>query len=224
MYKMRPLPTAVDQSFLDRLARLETATIGHTHQFGFADPSLQSVIPGTTAVGTAVTLALPGQDSTLLHHVIAQLRPGDFLVIDRLGDMRHACFGGGVALASKQQGFAGAAVDGVHTDTSEIAEHGFALWSRGASPITTRLYDIGGGFNIPVCCAGAAVLPGYAVLADESGVLFIAPDDLEEVISTAEVKTERGLATTQRQRSGEKLGVISGATEKVETRLAAAGG
>lgn len=224
MYKIRSMPAAVDQSDLDRLARLETATIGHTHQFGFADPSLQSVLPGKTVVGTAVTLALPGQDSTLLHHVIAQLRPGDFLVIDRLGDMRHACFGGGVALASKQQGFAGAAVDGVHTDTSEIAEHDFALWSRGASPITTRLYDIGGGFNIPVCCAGAAVLPGYAVLADESGVLFIAPDDLDEVISTAEIKTERGRATTLRQKSGEKLGAISGATAKVETRLAAAEG
>lgn len=221
MYKMRPLPAAVDPTSLERLSRLETATIGHTYQFGFADPALQSVLPDKAVVGTAVTLALPGQDSTLLHHVIAQLRPGDFLVIDRLGDTRHACFGGGVALASKQQGFVGAAVDGAHTDTSEIAEHDFPLWSRGASPITTRLYDIGGGFNIPVCCAGAAVLPGYAVLADESGVLFIDPDDLDDVLCTAEVKTQRGIANTKRQKSGEKLGAITGASAKVETRLAA---
>ncbi len=222
MYKMRPLPTPVDPAALDRLSRLETATIGHTHQFGFADPSLQSVLRGKHVVGTAVTLALPGQDSTLLHHVIAQLRPDDFLVIDRLGDTRHACFGGGVALASKQQGYVGAAVDGAHTDTSEIAEHDFPLWSRGVSPITTRLYDIGGGFNIPVCCAGAAILPGYAVLADESGVLFVDPEDLDEVISTAEIKTERAKTNTQRQKSGEKLGAITGASAKVESRLATA--
>ncbi|MEL7213726.1 MAG: RraA family protein [Pseudomonadota bacterium] len=221
MYKMRPLPAAVDPSQLERLSRLETATIGHTHQFGFADPAVQSVLPGKSVVGTAVTLALPGQDSTLLHHIIAQLRRGDFLVIDRLGDTRHACFGGGVALASKQQGFVGAAVDGPHTDTAEIAEHDFPLWSRGASPITTRLYDIGGGFNIPVCCGGAAVLPGYAVLADESGLLFVDPDDLEEVLTTAELKTERGIANTQRQKTGEKLGEITGASAKVKTRLAA---
>ena len=41
------------------------------------------------------------------------------------------------------------------------------------------LYDIGGGYNIPVSCINAAVLPGYALLADSSGALFNAPDDLE---------------------------------------------
>ena len=52
---------------------------------GFMDPAIQCVLPGRRVAGTAVTLALPGQDSTLLHHAIALLRPGDFLCIDRLG-------------------------------------------------------------------------------------------------------------------------------------------
>ncbi|EFL88174.1 RraA family protein [Ahrensia sp. R2A130] len=217
-YKLNPLPDAVDPALLERLSKLETATIGHTHLFGFADPALQAVVPGNTVVGTAVTLAVPGADSTLLHDVVGKLRPGDFLAIDRLGDTRHACFGGGVANAAKACGFAGAAVDGAHTDTDEIAGHGFPVWSRGPSPITTRLYDIGGGFNIPVSIAGAAVLPGYAVLADDSGVLFIAPEDLEEVISVAETKTERGNANQPRITAGEKLGELSGASAKVAAK------
>lgn len=224
MYKMNPLPKPVDASLLDRLIKLETATIGHTLQYGFAAPELQAVSAGRSVVGTAVTVALPGQDSTLLHHVVGQLRPGDFLVIDRLGDTKHACFGGGVALASANTGYAGAAVSGPHTDTDEIIECGFPLWSTGPSPITTRLYDIGGAFNIPVCCAGAAVLPGYAAFADDSGVVFIAPDDLEEVIAIAEDKTARGAKGTARQKAGEKLGDITGASAKVAAKTVIAQG
>lgn len=215
MYKLNPLPKPIDGELLERLSRLETATIGHTYQFGFASPALQSVIEPRTVVGTAVTVALPGQDSTLLHHVVGELRAGDFLVIDRLGDTRHACFGGGVAIASTSQGFAGAAVDGPHTDTAEIVESDFPLWSRGCSPITTRLYDVGGGFNIPICCAGAAVLPGYAVIADASGVLFIAPEDLEQQIEIAEQKTQLGTQTQSKVASGEKLGALTGASRMV---------
>lgn len=215
MYKLNPLPDPVDEALLDRLSRLETATIGHTYQFGFASPALQCVIEPRTVVGTVVTVALPGQDSTLLHHVVGELRAGDFLVIDRLGDTRHACFGGGVALACARQGFAGTAVDGPHTDTAEIVETDFPLWSTGCSPITTRLYDIGGGFNIPVCCAGAAVLPGYAVIADASGVLFISPEDLLQQIEIAEQKTQRGALTQTKVAAGEKLGALTGASRMV---------
>ena len=216
MYTMKPLPDPVDAGALERLARLETATIGHFLHHGFADPAIQRAVPGPLVVGTAVTLMLPGQDSTLLHHVVGLLRPGDVLVIDRLGDTRHACFGGGVALASKTAGYAGAVIDGRHTDTSEIAEFGFPVWSTGPSPITTRLYDVGGAFNIPVCCGGAAVLPGDAVLADESGVLFIHRDDLAGVLATAEEKTARGDETMAKLAAGQPLGDLSGATALVE--------
>jgi len=219
MYKVNDMPDQIAVEDAARLGALETATIGHTRQMGFAAPRIQAVQTGVSIVGTAVTLAIPGQDSTLLHHVSGLLRPGDVLVIDRLGDTRHACFGGGVALASRNSGYAGVVIDGPHTDTAEILEIGFPVWSTGPSPITTRLYDIGGAFNVPVSCGGAAVLPGYAVLADDSGVVFIAPEDLEGTITTAEEKTIRGARSKERQGAGERLGAISGATDLVKARI-----
>ncbi len=219
MYKLSPLPEQIASTDIDRLLALETATIGHTQQLGFAAPHIQAVQTGVKVAGTVVTIALPGQDSTLLHHVVGTLRQGDVLVVDRLGDQKHACFGGGVALASANCGYSGVIIDGPHTDTDEILGHGFPVWSAGPSPITTRLYDIGGAFNVPVCCGGSAVLPGYAVLADDSGVVFIAPDDLEEAIAIAEEKTRQGALGTRRQRSGEKLGAITGATDRVMAKL-----
>ena len=78
-------------------------------------------------------------DSTLLHHIIQYLRPGDILIIDRLGDHKHACLGGGVACAIKARGCIGVVIDGTCTDAQEIIQYRLPVWSRGVSPITTRL-------------------------------------------------------------------------------------
>ena len=218
IYKMNPMPAPIPAEKLERLARLETATVGHFYHYGFADPGIQPVTRGKTVAATVATLAIPGLDSTLLHHCLSQCGPGYLLAVDRLGDRKYACWGGGVTRMAAMMGLAGGVVDGPHTDTAEIEEQGFAMWSRGPSPVTTRLYDTGGGFNVPVCIGGAAVLPGYAVLADESGVLFVAPEDLDAVIERAEMLTERGAVNEPRITAGEHLGQLSGATAKVEAR------
>src|SRR5436190_1238133 len=84
-------------------------------------------------------------------------RPGDVIVVDRLGDERYACWGGGVTNAARQAQLAGAVIDGPCTDPSEIRSQGFALWCRGVSPITTRVADVGGTLNQPVSCGGVVV-------------------------------------------------------------------
>ncbi len=219
VYKMNRMPDPIPQAKLDRLAKLETATIGHFYHYGFVDPAIQPVLPGQVVAATVATLAIPGLDSTLLHHCLSQVGPGYFMAVDRLGDRKYACWGGGVTRMAALMKLDGACVDGPHTDTAEVTEQGFAIWSRGPSPVTTRLYDTGGGFNVPVSIGGAAVLPGYAVLADDSGVLFIAPEDLDEVIELAEDKTEKGRIGEARISQGTHLGEMSGASAMVRAKL-----
>ncbi len=219
VYKLNPMPAPIPAEKLARLARLETATIGHFYHYGFADPAIRPVLRGHVVAATVATLAIPGLDSTLLHHCLSQCGPGYFLAVDRLGDRKYACWGGGVTRMAALVGLEGGCVDGPHTDTAEIEEQGFAMWSRGASPVTTRLYDTGGGFNVPVAIGGAAVLPGYAVLADDSGVVFVAPEDLDEVIAVAEDKTEKGRVNEAKITGGLHLGEMSGASRMVAARL-----
>ena len=45
VYKLNPMPAKIPQEKLDRLARLETATIGHFYHYGFVSPSIQPVLP-----------------------------------------------------------------------------------------------------------------------------------------------------------------------------------
>jgi len=215
MYTINPMPERVAAGDLQLLSGVETATVGHWRFFGFMHRSIQPLLPKRRVVGTAVTIAIPGPDSTLLHHVTGMLRPGDILVVDRMGDDRYACWGGGVTIAAKASGAVAGIVDGPCTDLTEIEDSDFPMWARGISPITTRLYDLGGGINIPVSCGGVVVNPGDAILADESGVLVLPRDEVNAVASRALDIQDKGKVREASVKTGLKLGDVSGATKKI---------
>ena len=214
-YAIGEMPPPLPDTMYARLNQVETATVGHLRHFGFMNPAIRPINAGQRVVGNAVTLALPAHDSTLLHYALGLTRPGDVIVIDRLGDETYACWGGGVTTAAQKARLAGAIVDGPCTDPSEIRSRGFGLWCRGVSPMTTRVADIGGRLNLPVVCGGIVVRPGDVILADESGVVVLDP---EEAPAIAEAALARQAASAERMRAvdgGARLGDLSGATELV---------
>jgi regulator of RNase E activity RraA len=214
-YEIDPMPAQISAEVVALLEQAETATVGHWRHWGFCDRRIQPLLRGKRVAGTAVTLAIPGPDSTLLHHALGLLRPGDILLVDRLGDDRHACWGGGVTVAAKAAGAKAGVVDGPCTDLEEVEASVFPRWCRGSAPITTRIYDLGGRLNKPVSIGGVVVMPGDAVLCDESGVLVLPPGEAEREARAAIERQARGLLTQDRVAKGEKLGAISGATAKV---------
>jgi len=221
-YRIEPMPPQISPALAEKLSRVETATVGHSQHWGFMDRGIQPLLRNKRIAGAAVTLAIPGQDSTLLHHTLGLLRPGDILVVDRLGDDKHACWGGGVTVAAKAAGAIGGIVDGPCTDLTEIEDSDFPMWCRGMSPITTRLYNLGGTLNLPVACGNVTVRPGDVILADESGVLVLGPEEADAIADEAIARQERGLKTQDRVKAGEKLGDISGATKMVLEAVAKA--
>lgn len=218
-YEIGPMPEPLPAALVAKLEQVETATIGHWRHWGFMDRGIQPLLRDKRIAGVAVTLAIPGPDSTLLHHALGLLRPGDVLVVDRLGDDRHACWGGGVTVAAKAAGAKAGVVDGPCTDLTEIRDSDFPMWCRGLAPITTRLYDLGGRLNKLVSCGGVAVMPGDVILADESGVLVLPRDEAEAEADAAIARQARGLESQDKVKAGAKLGELSGATAKVKAAL-----
>lgn len=219
-YHIGPQPKQIDPDLIARFESVEVATIGHFRHRGFVHHSITPMIEvGRTLVGTAITVAIPATDSTLLHHAVSSIRPGDFLFVDRLGDDRHACIGGGVAFAIKTAGAIGIVIDGPCTDVEEIIELDMPLWSRGISGITTRLNDLGGSLNLPISCGNVPVIPGDVVIADASGVLVIPVDEAEEVVQEAMARQARAGRNKGEIEAGEKLGDLSGASRLVATAL-----
>ncbi|WP_218018834.1 RraA family protein [Novosphingobium rosa] len=220
-YDIGPAPKAVSAEVIALLSDCETATVGHWRHWGFCDRRIQGVLPGKRIAGRAITVALPGPCSTLLHYAIDALSPGDILVVDRLGDDRHACWGGGVTIAVKQAGGVAGVVDGPCTDIEEMKASDFPMWCRGMAPITTRLYDLGGRLNQPVSIGGVVVTPGDYVLCDESGVLVLPPHEAEEEARKALEVQEKGVALQARVGRGEvRLSDAQGARAAIEAALA----
>ncbi|WP_284757013.1 RraA family protein [Agrobacterium sp. fls2-241-TYG-188a] len=221
-YHIGALPAQIDPELRARFERVEVATIGHFRHRGFVRHSISPVVDiKQTLVGTAVTLAIPATDSTLLHHAVSFIRPGDFLFVDRLGDDRHACIGGGVAFAIKTAGAVGVVIDGPCTDVEEIVELGMPLWARGVSAITTRLNDLGGSLNLPISCGNVPVMPGDIVVADASGILVIPTDEALDVLVEAEARQARAGRHKGKIEAGEKLGDLSGASRMVASAMEA---
>lgn len=204
-YRFGDMPAALDETLLARFRGVEAATVGHYLHDRFMRNDLRPLIDGVRIAGTAVTVSIAGADSTLLYHAMDRVRPGDVLVIDRAGDERHAPWGGFMAAVAKLRGIAGVIVDGMITDPEAIREAGVPTWARGISPITTKLLNMGGGFNIPISCGGVAVNPGDAVLADDCGILVLPPSEVEDLtaIALADQADEGGWI--ERLKKGESL-------------------
>jgi regulator of RNase E activity RraA len=127
------------------------------------------------------------------------------LVIDRVGDHKQACWGGFMAAVAQIRGLAGVIIDGAVTDPAAIREAGVPTWARDTSAVTTKLLNLGGGFNVPVCIGGVAVNPGDAVLADDCGVVVIEPRRLQKLIEVALADQAEEGGWIDRLRKGERL-------------------
>ncbi|EYR81124.1 MULTISPECIES: RraA family protein [unclassified Shinella] len=220
MFVVNPMPQQIAPALIRKMEQVETATVGHFLHSGFMTRELRAVLPEKRIAGTAVTVRLPHADSTILHYLTKLVRPGDFIVVDRCGDDKHACWGGVVTHSMKLGGIVGAVIDGPATDFSEIRRVDLPMWCRGPSPITTKILGLEGAINVPVSVGGQTVNPGDAIIADESGVLVLEPSRAEWAVDKAIGMQESELILLERLRSGEKLPDISGATKIVEASAA----
>ncbi|MCI0156447.1 RraA family protein [Leifsonia shinshuensis] len=212
-----PEPEPLPSELIEKLERVSFPTLGHYLEEGFADPGIVRVAGTRRVVGRAVTVRTTATDSTMLHHAAGLVEPGDVVVIDTGGDVRHAPLGEVVASALVIRGAAGAVVDGSATDIDEIAGLGLPVYARGLSMLTTKLHDIdAGGLNVPVVVGGVVVNPGDVVLADANGVLFAPAHVLAALIDTALADDAEEPGLVEELRAGGRLGDLTGATASVQ--------
>ena len=219
MYIIEALPDAINPEELSVLLRAEPATIGHFITTGIVSPQIRAHFENLRAVGTAVTVKMPGADGGILHYAMGCARPGDFLVVDRCGEHVTAAMGGAMAYAAKQAGIAGIIIDGYVTDLGEIRQHGVPVWSWGASAITTRVKGEEGEFCTAVQCGGVVVRPGDAVIADENGIVILPPAQALVLARRAIEFQENEKHTLARLAQGEKFPDVVGSRAVIDAAI-----
>lgn len=219
MFVINDHPERPDDDVLDMLKGVEIATVGHFKHDGFMDPSIRPGLKTGILVGQAFTVKTPGPDSTILHKAVDLAHPGDVIVVDRCGDVLHACWGGAVTLAASIKDVAGAIIDGPITDVDEIEEIGFTIFSKGITALTTKLLGFGGEINTTIQCGGVTIHPGDFIVADRNGVLVLEPGDAREVAESALKMQEEEEEFILKLRAGGSLPELSGANSIIQDKM-----
>lgn len=197
-------------SLLSQLLTIETATLGHIIDCGFMHPQLQCVLPAVRCCGPAVTVSLPEDDGYSLPVALQRAERGSILVIERLNDDRHACWGAVMTAAAQQAGIVAVVLDGYITDISAITAAQFPVWCKGRSPVTTKKGKKGGTVNKPIICGGAGVNPGDIILADENGVLALPLSEFETHLQQALLMQQQEPLIIEKLKQGISLAEIYG--------------
>ena len=127
--------------------------------------------------------AIGGQNSW----IIETLQIGDVMVVDIFGKFRDGTVVGdnlGTAVGSRTR--AGAVIDGGIRDFQGLVQlEGVNFYVRGVDP--TAIADVTlAGLNIPIRIGGATVMPGDVVLGTPTGVIFVPPHLVREVVERSE--------------------------------------
>jgi regulator of RNase E activity RraA len=119
--------------------------------------------------------------------VINLLKHGDVMVVDIFGKVKDGTVvGDNLGTAVRTRTRAGAVIDGGIRDYQGLIQlTDVNIYMRGVDP--TAIADVTlAGINIPIRIGGVTVMPGDIVLGTPTGVLFIPPHLVQEVVEQSE--------------------------------------
>jgi 4-hydroxy-4-methyl-2-oxoglutarate aldolase len=204
------------KSQYEELARLGSATVyeaGGRH--GMVDLDLIQAVPGSRVAGPARTVRCGQDDNLMVHAVMAEVQPGEILVLTMPEPRPIALVGDLLATQAQVQGAAGLLIDAAMRDTEELAEIGLPIWARWVR-VHAAEKDVPGRIGEPVEVGGATINTGDVLVLDADGVAVVDPGRLDEVIAASREREEKERVKRDKLRGGALSYDLDNLRERVE--------
>jgi 4-hydroxy-4-methyl-2-oxoglutarate aldolase len=206
--------------FVARLNRLDSCAVSDALDKLGLNGAVTGISPLTCRrriAGKVLTIRLgvgqppPGVPRHIGTAAIEAAQPGDIIVVEQRSGLNAAAWGGILSRGAKLRGVAGTIAEGPVRDVDEAREADYPVFGRSATPSTARGRIVELANNQSIVVGDVNVKPGDYAIADSSGVVFIAAEDIDRVLPAAEDIAAREAAMAQALLDGEPITKVMGA-------------
>ena len=171
------------QESVERIAQAPTGWVADANgRTGALDYRIRSLTRAVKFCGVALTVQSRGRDNLAPYAAIDYARPGDVMVV-ATGDYHEAAVAGDVMIGMmKNQGVVAFVTDGLVRDIDGLNRVGIPVCARGLCPNSPHK-DGPGSIGLPISVGGVVVQSGDVVTGDENGIVVVARDAVDAVLS-----------------------------------------
>ncbi|HEY1565974.1 MAG TPA: 4-carboxy-4-hydroxy-2-oxoadipate aldolase/oxaloacetate decarboxylase [Solirubrobacteraceae bacterium] len=167
------------------LAALGSATVYEAGgRGGYVDLDLIQILAGSRVAGPARTVKCGQDDNLMVHAAMAEVQPGEVLVLTMPEPRPVGIVGDLLATQAKAHGAAAILIDAAARDIETLAELGLPIWARWIR-VKGATKDIPGTIGQPVQVGGATINQGDIVVMDADGAAVVEADRVDEVLDAS---------------------------------------
>jgi 4-hydroxy-4-methyl-2-oxoglutarate aldolase len=198
------------------LAALGSATVYEAGgRRGYVDLDLVQIMAGTRVAGPARTVMCGQDDNLMVHAAMAELQPGEVLVLTMPEPRPVGIVGDLLATQAKAHGAAGMLIDAAARDVETLAELDLPIWARWVR-IKGATKDVPGTIGEPVQVGGATIRQGDIVVMDADGVAVVEAERVQEVLEASRKREDNERVKRVKLQAGELSYDLDGLRGRVQ--------
>jgi 4-hydroxy-4-methyl-2-oxoglutarate aldolase len=201
---------------IEELAALGSATVYEAGgRRGYVDLDLIQILAGRRVAGPARTVTCGQDDNLMVHAAMAEVQPGEVLVLTMPEPRPVGIVGDLLATQAKAHGAAGILIDAGVRDIETLAELGLPIWARWVR-VKGATKDIPGTIGETVQVGGATIRQGDIVVLDADGAAVVEAERVDEVLEASRKREDNERVKRLKLQAGELSYDLDGLRERVE--------
>jgi 4-hydroxy-4-methyl-2-oxoglutarate aldolase len=197
------------------LAELGSATVYEAGgRRGYVDADLIQILPGSRVAGPARTVRCGQDDNLMVHAVMAEVQPGEVVVLTMPEPRPVALVGELLATQAKAHGAAALLVNASIRDVETLAELALPVWARWVR-VKGATKNLAGTIGEPVEVGGATIRQGDVVVLDADGAAVVEAERVGEVLESSREREDRERAKRVKLQAGELSFELDGLRERL---------